>query len=463
MEETSLALLKEGQKICENTTPATTFVPTEGPWIAPPLAPYLPPANAAASLALSVRLDSPSERISVPNARWLGDVVGRDGDIREITAKLTVGTSSRLVLWGPAGMGKDTAAAEVVLGREGREGVVAQMQATSETSGVSVLPMWVQASSEIVLQRQLIDFFTVHRPKVLLGAGNIPDKIAKIKLWLQTTSEKWLIVFEDASANSTTVWDILCQPEMKNKGRVLITSQAPLHLDKMKEFCFDGHELEEIETVDSLNFLLKENLFRKKPGNETVQVLDDATLKAKCEDIGVDYAEPPPREKAKDSLQRRKELTRGLIEFSRPEVAIFLKRELGNLPLSLSMVAQLIRSEPGITSTLDLIAMFKNVELNEVWVKKARDKIKDRHYFGLAASVQIALNRMDSNEEFTVTERREAKALLCALSRLDRTKVPMSLLTGHEMKDLVNRECPEGKFVLQQLACAADCPDHPSF
>jgi hypothetical protein len=341
-------------------------------------------------------------------------------------------------------MGKDTAAVEVVLGRMGREGVVAQMQATPS---VSVLPMWVQASSEIVLQRQMVDFFTVHRPKVLLGAGNVPDKIAKIKLWLQTTPEKWLIVFEDASANSTTVWDSLCQPEMKNKGRVLITSQAPLHnLDRTKEFCFDGHELEEIETVDSLNFLLKENLFRKKPVNEAVQVLDDATLKAKCKDIGVDYAEPPPREKPKDSLQRRKELTRGLIEFSRPEVAIFLKEELGNLPLSLSMVAQLIRSEPGITSTLDLIAMFKNIELNEVWVKKARDKIKDRHYFGLAASVQIALNRMNSNEDFTVTERREAKALLCALSWLDRTKVPMSLLTGHKMEDLVNRECPEGKF-----------------
>jgi hypothetical protein len=67
--------------------------------------------------------------------------------------------------------------------------------------------------------------------------------------------------------------------------------------------------------------------------------------------------------------------------------------------------------------------------------------------------VQIALNRMDSNEDFTVTERREAKALLCALSRLDRTKVPMSLLTGHKVEDLINRECPEGKFTLQGFAC----------
>jgi hypothetical protein len=59
-----------------------------------------------------------------------------------------------------------------------------------------------------------------------------------------------------------------------------------------------------------------------------------------------------------------------------------------------------------------------------------------KHLFGLAVSVQITLDRMDSNEDYTLEERQEAKALLCALSRLDRAKVPLSLLTGHEMKDL---------------------------
>jgi hypothetical protein len=68
-------------------------------------------------------------------------------------------------------------------------------------------------------------------------------------------------------------------------------------------------------------------------------------------------------------------------------------------------------------------------------------------------SVKINLDRMDNDESIPLKERREAKALLCALSRLDRTKVPLSLLTGHKVEDLVNRECPEGKFTLHYFAC----------
>jgi hypothetical protein len=100
------------------------------------------------------------------------------------------------------------------------------------------------------------------------------------------------------------------------------------------------------------------------------------------------------------------------------------------------MVKQMMIANPGINSTLDLIDDFKTVKIGGVWEKEARNS-KDRHYYGLAMSVKINLDRMDNDKSIPLKERREAKALLCALSRLDRTKVPLSLLTGHEMKSLL--------------------------
>jgi hypothetical protein len=246
------------------------------------------------------------------------------------------------------------------------------------------------------------------------------------------------------------VWDILCQPEIKHKGRVLITSQAPLH-ESHQDYNFEGRKLEAIATVDSLNLLLKGKLFSKKPVDEGCPVLDDAALREKCEEVGVEYTAPPSNEKTKDSVKRRRDLSRGLAEISRLELATFLEEELGNLPLSVSMVSQLIRSDPKINSTLDLIEMFKNITMQEAW-KQARNRMNDTHLFGLATSVQTMLDRMDSNEDYTLEERREAKALLCALSRLDRTKVPLSLLTGHEMENLVEASEASGLSVFTNVS-----------
>jgi hypothetical protein len=323
-------------------------------------------------------------------------------------------------------MGKDTVAAEVVQ--------------SEIVQGVEGLQMWFQASSEVVLQRQLATFFATHRPRLTHDVKNdIPACIAKIRTWLCTTSESWLIVFEDANDSSTTMWDILRQPGIETKGRVLITSQAPLH-ERHSDVDFEKHKLEAITTADSLNLLLKGKLFRKKLLNEACPVLNDVVLKQKCEDLGVEYADPPPGEKAKDSFERR----RGLTEMSRLELVGFLDKELGNLPLSVSMVSQLIRSDPSITSTLDVLDMFEKITMQEAW-KQMRNRMNDTHLFGLAISVQITVDRMDRNDKIPLQERREAKALLHVLSWLDRTQVPLTLLTGHKMKDLADGKGPRLK------------------
>jgi hypothetical protein len=328
---------------------------------------------------------------------------------------------------GIAGVGKDTVAAEVV-------------NSTEVQSGEG-LQAWLQASSEIVLQQQLVDLFAAHRPEIVQGIQNdLLACLAAIKEYL-AESKDWILMFEDANPQSATMWDIL---PADATGRVLVTSQAPLH-DNHKEFT--AIQLDEISTSDSINLLLKGGVFKKTTANSAEPPLDDATLQARCIEVGVDFMPPPPNEKQDLSRKRRHNMT----ELLRIEFVNFVEEGLGNLPLSVSMVGQMARSDPSINSTLDLISVFNKGKLNEAWVNTARNNMTDRHYFGLAMSIQITLERMESNANLTLKERREAKALLCALSRLDRTKVPTSLLTGHELEDLVNRECPEGKFILQHF------------
>lgn len=337
------------------------------------------------------------------------------------------------------------------------------------------------------MQQQLKGLFVTHRPGVVRGVqDDLAKCLAAIKEWL-AKSDDWILVFEDASPASATLWDLL----PKSTGRVLVTSQAPLH-DTHKDFT--GVQLDELSTSDSLNLLLKGDIFSKKLANPVDPLQDDASLLARCASAGVNFVPSPANENADQSIERRQNMTdlveeatlkarcnelgvtfvsapapnddgmvetpakasernrkriRNMTEVLRQEFVDFLETVLGNkegqLPLSVNIVKELMITNPSINSTLDLIQDFKTVKLGEVWENAARNS-KDRHYYGLAMSVKINLDRMDNDESIPLKERREAKALLCALSRLDRTKVPLSLLTGHKTEDLVDRECPEGKF-----------------
>jgi hypothetical protein len=302
------------------------------------------------------------------------------------------------------------------------------------------LQAWLQASSEAVLQQQLVELFATHRPSVIEGKQDVlATCLAAIKTWLAASND-WLLVFEDASPASATLWNLL----PADTGRVLITSQAPLHEDHVE---FDGIQLDEISIGNSINLLLKSKIFmnKKKKVNAADPPLADDALRKRCAEEGVDFFISPPLEEDSSSVKRRQNMT----EFLRPEFVTFLKEDLGNdngcLPLSVSMVGQMIRSDTNIKTTLDLIGLFKKVQLGTAWETKARNNMTDKHYFGLARSVQITLNRMESDENFTLGKRREAKALLYALSRLDGTKTPVDLLMQNKTDDLINRNCPDGK------------------
>jgi hypothetical protein len=361
------------------------------------------------TVQVAVTLEETPGRMSIPIDRDRS-IVGRETVIADTATKLMAGTHARVLLHGIAGVGKDTVAAEVV-----------NEQGVQELGG---LQAWLQASHDTILQQQLVDLFMTHRPWVLDEKENdIPGSLAAIKSWLADHSD-WLLVFEDASLNSATMWDIL----PRGMGRVLVTSQALLHATHAE---FESIEIGEISTADSINLLLFGKIFSKMATRSDSPPLEDCALIDMCKSARVTYLEPVPKEKLTDSIKRRRNMT----EMLRPEFATFLEQELGNLPLSVSMVGQMIRSDATITSTLELIQVFKNVQLDQVWATKARNNQTDKHYFGLATSVKITLDRMESNTDFSSKECRDAKSLLVAMSMLDRTKTPLALLQSHDAVD----------------------------
>jgi hypothetical protein len=153
---------------------------------------WRPPSVAEMAVCTTLRLETPSVRMSVPVAR-VDEIVGRESTVERITAALTPG--ARVLLHGLPGVGKDT--------------VMAEVAHRPEIQSLGGLQAWLQASSDVVLQRQLIELFATHRPRVVAGLYNdAPAAIAAIKQWLASHSE-WVFFVEDASLGSTTLWDVL--------------------------------------------------------------------------------------------------------------------------------------------------------------------------------------------------------------------------------------------------------------
>jgi hypothetical protein len=151
-----------------------------------------PPPVANTAVPTTLRLQTPSVRMSVPVAR-VDEIVGRESTVERVTAALTPGAC--VLLHGLPGVGKDT--------------VMAEVAHRPEIQSLGGLQAWLQASSDVVLRRQLIELFATHRPRVVAGLVNdAPAAIAAIKRWLATHSD-WVLFVEDASLGSITLWDVL--------------------------------------------------------------------------------------------------------------------------------------------------------------------------------------------------------------------------------------------------------------
>jgi len=169
------------------------------------------PAVRDIDTSTTLRLEMPSVRMSVPVSR-VGEIVGRETTVKQVVAALAP-RGARVLIYGSPGVGKDT--------------VMAEVAHSIDMQSFVGLQAWLQASSDAVLRRQLIELFATHRPRVMAGMDNDANAaIAAIKRWL-ATHDDWVMFVEDAGPSSATVWDVL--PGEGVGGRVLVTSQSALH------------------------------------------------------------------------------------------------------------------------------------------------------------------------------------------------------------------------------------------
>jgi DNA polymerase III delta prime subunit len=331
-----------------------------------------------------IKLVPPNRNVHIPVGRDT-TIVGREEIIDQVAKDLLEGSCSRILLHGPPGVGKDTVAAMVVkrpdvrMDGEGLRGASEEHRSTGHDAPAR-LQAWLQASSESVLQRQLVELFTTHRPEVLhdVVREEIKNCIEKIKEWLSTTEEKWLFVFEDAHEDSATVWDIL---KGHRRGRVLITtSQESVKGDptlKRIPLCT-------LKREDSIGLLLKIG------GNQ-------------------DWC---PK------------------DLERDDITNLLDEKLGNLPLSVAMMGSLMSQmrqdgkKNGSTKDMIISQMIQEFKRNTATLDVMYRSKKDKHYFGLTRSVLLAVNRLQGDE----AEIAGAKGLLVAMSMLHRSETPLALL-----------------------------------
>jgi tetratricopeptide (TPR) repeat protein len=383
-------------------------------------APWRPPTLFDFAIPTTLRLQTPSTRMSVPIAQ-VYNVVGRKSTVDQVTAALTPG--ARVLIHGLPGVGKDT--------------VMAEVERSAKVRSLGGLQEWLCASSDMVLRRQLIELFATHRTPVVAGLKNDANgALAAIKRWL-ATNDDWVLFVEDASISSTTLWKVL--PDAGIGGRALITSQAPLG-SKHSMFREDSvFRLGPISTDESIELIRGMKVFAKKaPAPPKGESEEGLLLRCKRAGAAKCYENVPlvATLNADQRKQRRRIIETGLfehVELARSELRSFLEDEVGNLPLSVALCGHMLRR---VECVADLIARFKCMadmaEMDRDW----RDD-RDKHYYGLYLSVKMNLAHLQSAPE---ADREAALTLLAMMSLLDREKTPVSLLSGHDAVGCVDLE-----------------------
>ncbi len=111
------------------------------------------------------------------------------------------------------------------------------------------------------------------------------------------------------------------------------------------------------------------------------------------------------------------------------QVDAFLDIDLGNLPLPVSLFGQMLRSEASSTPVLDLMKEHREIR-QEAIAMRGQNLMEGRAAGGLAASVRLALNKLDGRVAGP-EQRLTARAAFAALSVLS-TAAPVLAFGGME-------------------------------
>ena len=341
-------------------------------------------------------------------------LVGRDADIKTVVDAALRGTTSRVLIHGPPGVGKDVIAVEAVLdGRIKRNGALA-------------LQAWLQGSTDEMFRRQLVRLFATQFPGVVRGTeSDEAATLASITRWLRM-NPGWLFVVEDANFECRSLWT--CLPA--GVGRVIFTSvedvRAGIEVDGgwASLGITAAVELAPFSTVDSIELWRRMNLFALTMPEVDLAVAE-AELEARCNAAlaagghpdRLTYVAPVARETAGSKKQRHRTLQTGLREhreLSDPRLAAFMDAQLGNLPLAVALNGQTARE---VGSAATVIQLFETAKLEQV-DRDGRNPVTDWHLLGLYASVRVAVERIKADTALAGADKAAALRLLVALSVL---------------------------------------------
>lgn len=243
--------------------------------------------------------------------------VGRSVEIAATLAALLKGPGARVLLHGLPGVGKDSVAVEVVSRSEIEQCPGLELQA------------WIQGSTDDGFRRQLVQVFATHRPVVIRTAEGDQGKCLElIKTWLRN-NEGWLFVIEDATWECRALWKVLPFTTVEASdetrpmtGRVLITSQDPLHAANpgvgiaANGSSLSGKrvagpqlritmaiELEPLDAVAALEVWRQMHIFTKAP-TDLEQKLEPE-LCTLCESAGVPWIEANPNGESRRAQKQR--------------------------------------------------------------------------------------------------------------------------------------------------------------
>eukprot|EP00041_Stephanoeca_diplocostata_P001679 m.20935 g.20935 ORF g.20935 m.20935 type:complete len:1905 (-) comp12269_c0_seq4:275-5989(-) len=359
---------------------------------------------------VDVEVTSLASRMKIPMARTTA-LVGRKAVIEDLVAALAdPGKAPRILVHGIPGVGKDVVVAEVVH--------------HPRIQSLNGLQLWIQATTDALFQRQMLDAFRTHRPDVVRGFEcDTNEGIRLIRSWLARTPD-WVIVLEDVPSDAC--WSVLPREE---HGRVIMTSQMPLRESNLDfRSLTKVVKLEPMSVDECLDILRLEKIFSVSDADAHFASIrnNDMEIVRLCETTDVTVPQRLVGDGQHLQPHERSTLLQEVytvLELRRPELKTFLIERLGLLPLSVSLCARMVRSTVSIRSVPDLIQNVQDKPITQV-----HDPSGDYHA-GSDVSIDVMINRLFSG----VKNGHSVFAMAVVLSLLDRANTPLGLLLGHDV------------------------------
>jgi len=274
---------------------------------------------------------------------------GREDDLRQVTEGL-MQNGARILVHGPSGVGKSTLIAEVI-----RRGEI------NKSADISLVG-WLSGSTDQALQTDLIELFNLHHRELLRGLDTKSDaRLKAIRNWLQT-NDGWLIAVDDATSETETLarYILVNAPH----GRVILSSKeqldSPIGLTTNRIKTTLTKRLQPLSTTSCLKIWQAMRLFRVSQQHLDAMSSDtniETELESRCKLTkenpplsAVSYVPPTPEEASGERRQRHRKMEIAVREYeglSTPGLRDFFEESLGNLPVSVRLVGNMLLKSGG--------------------------------------------------------------------------------------------------------------------